>query len=269
MIGNDSGILFRRGAMMKLLLTITCLISCCAAPAFAEDEDPIAKKVAAAKETFYADRDKAEKQLLELMTRRENTAKQAGDLKNLEAIRAEIAAFRSEGTLPKFVSPKDYEMAMKLAKTKLENAYTAGIKSYTQADKLDQAKELQKSLDELNQTSKPVAAAPQDFFQPKTSWTNDKRTIFLTVTERQGEDFKANYVMHTPQGKKRMTVNGKIKNGNISWDGKDAIEADGKPSIADVRGVLGKDENGNKIDLVKTLPRNGEKTTFILTPNKE
>lgn len=253
--------------MTKSLPIMIFLFSCSLVPALAQVDDPIAKKVGAAKETFYADRDKAEKQLLEALTRFENSFKQKGDLKSLETIRAEITAFRNEGTVPKIVPVREYETAMKLARAKLENAYLAGIKSYTQADKLDLAKELQKTLDEFKQSAKP-AADPQDFFQPKTSWTNEKRTTFLTVTERKGDDFKANYLVYAGNSKTRMVVTGKIKNGTFLWEGKDAIDTDGKPSIMNVQGVLRKDEAGNKIDFLKFDPKTGYKESHVLAPNK-
>ena len=255
--------------MMKLLLTITCLISCCAAPVFAEDEDPIAKKVAAAKETFYADRDKAEKQLLELMTRRENTAKQAGDLKNLEAIRAEIAAFRSEGTLPKIVSPKDYETAMKLAKTKLENAYTAGIKNYTQAEKLDEAKQIQSLLDELK-AGAPAANAKAEFndpFVPNSVWVNEKQTQFITVRERKNDTFTANYTTFVNGKRHSFNVKGTIKDGKFEWLGKDAIDTEGNDTKYHSSGVISKDPLGDRIDFSKKW--SDEHLKFVLRPKQK
>jgi len=138
--------------MGKLLLAAACLFLIPTVSHAQEPvPDPIAAKITAAKDAFYAERDKAEEVLLAALARKEAAAKQTGDIKTIETVRAETEAFRKEGTLPKSVPLTTYNTSMKTARTKLENVYLATIKTYTQADKIEEAKELQAELIKLQQ----------------------------------------------------------------------------------------------------------------------
>lgn len=145
--------------MLRVLLLLTFSFFPCLA-LYAQEENPTQAKVRVAKEAYYADRDKAEAALMGLLTRRLETAKKSGDLKTLEALQAELDAFRAEGTLPKLVPIRDYEIALKLARVKYENVMTAGVKALTQAGSLEEAKELDQKLKEFQTASATPAGAP-------------------------------------------------------------------------------------------------------------
>jgi hypothetical protein len=211
--------------------------------------DPITAKITAAKDAFYAERDKAEQALIVLLEKKEATAKQAGDIKTIEAVRAESEAFRNEGTIPKLVPLTTYDTAMNQARAKLENAYAAGIKAYTLADKITEAKELKKNLDEvLSVDKRPLPK--EDPFQVNSVWV--RPDYKLVVTQRQGERFLARYT-----GKRHdRIVSGTYKNGEVRWYRKEAKILQGDPD-ADHIGKLSKDDKGWKINF--TWYENGQK----------
>jgi hypothetical protein len=243
-------------------------------------QDEIAKKITAAKDTFYAERDKAEQTLIDALMRKEATAKQAGDLKSLEAVRAELDAFRKEGKLPKLVPLTTYEMAMKSARTKLENVYLAAIKTYTQNDKIEQAKGVQTLLEEFrnpgskakqgdapkldplpldsenpleiskpaeSKTSAPPPAIVRPAFgadplQANTVWRGTDNT--LTITERKDDQYRAVYT----NGKSfERQVRGTIKDGKLTWVLKDVVAIKGQPG-GDHYWVLERTDKGFKLN---------------------
>jgi len=144
--------------MLRVLLLITLSITPLQA-LLAQEESPAKAKVRIAKEAFYSDRDKAETALIGLLTRRLETAKKSGDLKTLEALQAELDTFRREGTLPKLVPIREYEIALKLARVKYENVMAAGVKTLTQSGSLEEAKELDQQLKEFQAASVVSATA--------------------------------------------------------------------------------------------------------------
>jgi hypothetical protein len=204
-------------------------------------------KITAAKDAFYAERDKAEQALIVLLEKKEAAAKQAGDLKALEAVRAELEAFRKEGKLPKSVPLTMYETAMKLARTKLQNIYLASIKSYTQKDEIDQAKELQAELERITKNQNPAVKSPisvvekEGYLPVGSVWENTEIQITLTVTENKDTKFRA---MLDNKGKAKIfELNGTVKDKTFTCLAKDirVIQGDAVP---DFFGTVTSDEKG-------------------------
>ena len=225
--------------MAKLFLAFAFL-SLLQAAGRAETPEEIAKKVTAAKDAYYAERDKADQALIELLTKKETTAKQAGDIKAIEAVRAESDAFRKEGKLPKLVPLTLYETAIKQAQTKLDNAFKQAIKAHTIADRLEDAKALQKQLETL------LSSAPrreEDPFVVNSTWVRPGGEQKLLVLQRQGEKFSAKY--SGPRVERIVT--GTIKDQTIQWEGKDSKIIRG-PADGDHTGKMSKDDKGWKID---------------------
>jgi hypothetical protein len=233
--------------MVKLLIAAVCLFLIQTAGRAEEPAaDPIVAKITAAKDTFYAERDKAEQALIVLLEKKEASAKQAGDLKVIEAVRAESDAFRKEGILPKLVPLTVYEAAMKLARTKLENNYLAAIKDYIKQDKLDEAKILQTALDELRAGPKKNLV-PNDPFPAKSVWVSEQGgedSSVLTVLQRKEDKFEGQI---TSQKVDRL-IFGTVSNGKVSWDAKDVKALKGSKGPNNV-GTFETDEKGPLIKL--------------------
>ena len=199
--------------MCKLLLVAACLVFIQAA-SLAEEPmpDPIAAKITAAKDAYYAERDKADEALIKLLEKREAAAKQPGDLKALEAVRAEFEAFRKEGTLPKSVPIASYESSMKLSRIRLDSAFKSCIKDLIKSDRVEEAKEVQAQLETLVQAQYKNV----DPFQQNTLWIGNFNMLDMgiQVTHRDGEKFKARFV-HGPDVIR--DVIGTIKEGRFIW----------------------------------------------------
>src|SRR5688572_30697973 len=89
----------------------------------AADEDPVEKKLTAAKEEFEKAAAKARAGLLADLKKKEEAAQKAGDLKTLEKVQAETKAFEKSDELPKSLPVKSYESQWRTARAKLEEGY--------------------------------------------------------------------------------------------------------------------------------------------------
>jgi hypothetical protein len=109
--------------------------------------------------------------------------------------------------------------------------------------------------------------APADAFKVKSVWVDETDAEkSLTVTEREGEKFKATFKYRK---KIEREITGTIKAGKVSWLAKDvrAIRGD---AGGDNQGTLGNDEKGDKIDFVWENPNRdvGGKGKFTLRLEK-
>jgi hypothetical protein len=215
-----------------------------------QDITEIKKKIQLAKETYYADRDKAEQKLMEALTRRETTAKQSGDIKLIEKTRSEIQEFRQSAKLPTTVPTRDYESALKTALTKLENSFLAGIKTLTQANRLEEAKELQQELLKMKQ---PAVKEDVEPIRAGSVWINEKQNHFVTFLEIKNNTYRGTYTSIHPGGRENIKkISGSFKDGKFGWLGKESFDQDGKNSEFDGSATLAKDDLGYRIDLIKT-----------------
>lgn len=101
-----------------------------------------------------------------------------------------------------------------------------------------------------------------DPLQPNSVWVNDKKTWILTITERNGESFKALWEQ-TP-AKALREVNGKIKGLSIIWLSKDTRPIRNTNAGGDHFGTLKKDDTGYKIDIKFEHPPKGPSGSFTL-----
>jgi hypothetical protein len=265
--------------MVKLLIAAVCLLLIQVAGRAEEPvADPIKAKITAAKDAFHAERDKAGQTLIVLLEKKEATAKQAGDLKSLEAVRDEIAAFQKHATLPKLVPTTAYESALKIARTRIETEYATAMKVYTQQMRAEEVKQLQQQLDELLQgkksappatnaglefkieisgLDKPSAGEPgaaADPFQAKSIWRSNDNV--LSVLERQGESFKANY--RGPAFER--VVQGTIKDKKILWLAKESEILTGDPGTDHEFVIVHDTKNGFRLVRMK----DGKKSAYTL-----
>lgn len=116
------------------------------------DEDPVEKKLGAAKRAFADAAEKARDNLVGEFQKAEKAAQGAGDLKRLEQVHKEFKAFDRNGELPKSVPTKVYEGELRKARAKLEDSYDAAVKEYTKDGKIALAKATQKEFDEFKKS---------------------------------------------------------------------------------------------------------------------
>lgn len=152
----------------------------------AVETDPVAQKLAAAKEEYKAAAEKARAGLLADLKKKEDAAQKAGDLKTLEKVQAEAKAFEDGGGLPKVVPVKTYEGQLGLARARLEEGYTVAVKQYTRDGKITLAKAVQQEFDEFNKGGSESAgkAAWAKLMGTYTSThAKDRRDLELGVGE--------------------------------------------------------------------------------------
>lgn len=142
------------------LLSAVCVVLVCGVVQ-AADEDPVEKKLTVAKEELDKAAEKARAGLLADLKKKQDLAQKAGDLKALVKIQNEAKAFEEGGELPKSVPVKGYEEQLRIARTRLEEAYRDAVKDYTKAGKIAIAKAIQQQLDEFQKggSKRPGKAA--------------------------------------------------------------------------------------------------------------
>lgn len=145
-----------RSVLLLAMCVLHAAIGLCA-----DDEDPIADKLSTAKSQYREATEKARDELIGLLKKAANTARQAGDLKTLEKIEAETKAFEETGKLPMAVATKGYMNAMQQNRARMSNAYSAAVREFTKADKRELAKSTQMELDEFGKNEKAVSRGPK------------------------------------------------------------------------------------------------------------
>lgn len=127
-----------------LSILILAMLSVCGI-AFATDEDPIKKKLDAAKRAYESELESFGKSVIEWLDKREELARKDGNKKQVDLIKSERAAFQNEGELPKDL-PITVRRKATIAKATIEAAYAAAVKEYTKARQDDEASDVEKEL---------------------------------------------------------------------------------------------------------------------------
>jgi hypothetical protein len=197
------------------------LLLCLSASLGAQDSDAIRAKLDIAKKTFEVEVEKQQKELLELLSKREEQARNDGNRRLVDLVLAERAEFETKGRLPRSVSLANYLFKIGAAKKVLATAYDEAIRLHVrakndkgaaaiEAEKKEILKGLSSGVDtkvELARYMEGTEWAWSDkaslFLQPDgvavqpewiksglaTKWTAiDRRTIVLTVVKGRNND---------------------------------------------------------------------------------
>jgi hypothetical protein len=111
------------------------LLVLCAAVVGAADEDPIQKKLDAAKAAYGKEQDKFDRGLIAWFDQQEDAARKAGNKKLVDQLRDERKAFADRGEFPPN-TPKTLLAPLAAARKAREASFQQAIKEYTKA-KLD------------------------------------------------------------------------------------------------------------------------------------
>ena len=122
---------------------LAILLICCVTAAAAED--PVKKKLDAAKVAYKEEMEKYRKAVEDWFGQREVAARKDGNRKLVDRIKTERQAFQEKDELPKLVPPSLTKMPA-IARAALEAAYAAAIKEYTKAKMDDEASATEKEL---------------------------------------------------------------------------------------------------------------------------
>ncbi len=208
--------------MSSVRSTLTILLLLCLSVSLgAQDTDAIRSKLNIAKKTFEVEVEKQQKELLELLSKREEQARNDGNRRLVDLVLAERAEFETKGRLPRSISLANYLFKIGAAKKVLATAYDEAIRLHVRAknDKGAAAieaekKEILKGLSSGVDTKAELAHYMEEtewawsersslFFladgvaaQPEwaksglaTKWTAiDRRTIVLTLIKGRNND---------------------------------------------------------------------------------
>ena len=126
-----------------LLVVALSTLAAGVCPARADDDaEKVGEKLSQAKKAYADETQKFRKAVGELLARRENDARRAGNKNLLDQIKAEQRAFEKSGELPAKL-PTAFHNQIKLARVKLSRAYAIAIRDYVRlkADKAAEAAE--------------------------------------------------------------------------------------------------------------------------------
>jgi hypothetical protein len=129
--------------------------------AFATDENPVKKKLDAAKLTYESELESFKKSVDEWLAKREELARKDGNKKQVDLVKAERNAFQEKGDLPKDL-PITVRRKATLARSTVEAAYAAAVKEYTKAKLDDEASEVERELADFKAdrtTAPPIGSA--------------------------------------------------------------------------------------------------------------
>lgn len=103
-----------------------------------------------------------------------------------------------------------------------------------------------------------------DAFRANSVWENQASKLRLTVLEREGETFRARFVIGDDRNPLIREVAGTVRNGKVSWLARNVRALRGGVGGDNV-GTLGKDRDGDKIDFAYTQGKTSGKFTLRLT----
>jgi hypothetical protein len=129
---------------LTILALASCLFLC--AVASAQDENPIRKKLDAAKAAYLEDMEKFRLAVVADLEQREQTARSKGDSKLVEQAKADELAFDLQGDIPRGLPPMVKQKAID-ARSALERAFRAAEKEFTKAKMDDEANETKRDLE--------------------------------------------------------------------------------------------------------------------------
>jgi hypothetical protein len=133
--------------MFRGISVLACLIGAVVAASGDDDKDPIREKLFAAKVAYDKEMSQIRGQVGDLLDKREETARKAGDKKVLDQVKADRLAFDEDGEFPK--SATALAQRQEKAKKALDAAYTEAVKAYTKVKKDALAAAVEKELVEF------------------------------------------------------------------------------------------------------------------------
>jgi ribosome maturation factor RimP len=183
-----------------LLIGVCCWLSL--ALARAQAADPVRVRLDNAKASYVEEIESQRKALVDALDRKEESARNAGNKKLVDQVKAEREAFLNNGTLPKAVPTTAYTKSMSQAKVKVEAAFVAAVKEYVMAKQDAEADAVEKERKDF--LANPRTTSDLDRLLVKNSvWSGPKHNdpspkvpkgatfdVSLRITNRSGKRFE-------------------------------------------------------------------------------
>lgn len=189
--------------MIRCVIVLAGLLGATCALCAADEKDPVKENLLAAKVTYDKEMSAYRKAASEWFDKRENAARNAGDKKAVDAVKAERKAFDEDGVLPK-TAPASVVQKPAAALKVMEAAYTDAVKAYTKAKKDDLAAAVEKELADIKAKGgfPSIAGVWRD--GPKES------KVLVTITQK-AEHFVADATYQHPEhGEIRWRMTGTV-----------------------------------------------------------
>lgn len=134
---------------MSITISFVLLIVQMMALTSSAEDDPVGEKLTTARLAYQREIEQLRTELLESLQEKEEAARKAGNVKQVQLIKDETEAFDLSDTLPKIVPTDRYTRGIKKAKTELKSALQTAIKEYLIAKQDDAAEALQPEVEEI------------------------------------------------------------------------------------------------------------------------
>lgn len=121
--------------------------------AFGSQDDPIQKDLAKARAAYDAAVEKLRKGLLGALDAREKAARDRGDKKAVDAVKAEREKLKPAGEPPWSLLTATMRGELQKVRGQVETAYQRAVREYTKASKDAEAAAAEKALDEFKRTA--------------------------------------------------------------------------------------------------------------------
>jgi len=115
--------------------------------AFSQDIDIVADDLSTALGIYSKALDDAKSFVFSEIDKKIKAAQNSGDLKLYERLEGEKNKFILESTVPSSCDTKQYESSIRKARSEIEEAYLAAIKSYTKDGQIEKARMIQAEFD--------------------------------------------------------------------------------------------------------------------------
>src|SRR5258708_40175575 len=150
---------------MRNIWILTMTFAVIVAPQTRGDEpDPIKEKLSQAKTAFAAAMEKAKKELLDELQKKEDAARADANKKVVDIVKMEREEFINSGQLPKIVPSVTYKRDWNQARQTLETAMASTVKGFTKAGRDAEADKLASELKEFRRTGQLAGAGRADRF---------------------------------------------------------------------------------------------------------
>jgi hypothetical protein len=120
------------------------------------DDDPIKTRLDEARQQYRETIERSRKNILDMLEKKEAIARDKGDKKAVDAVKAEREAFNDKDVVPKSLTT-DYTKDVSRAQAAMTAAFETAIKDYTKAKKDDDASKVE---EELKAFKKEISAKP-------------------------------------------------------------------------------------------------------------
>lgn len=121
-----------------------------------EKIDPVATQLENARQKYKKEWDQFEKSVKDLLEKKEEAARKAGNKQALNIVQAERKAFEDDAVIPTFAPPA-IARKQSLIRADLERAYNTAIKDYIKKREDEEAKKIEDELNEFRNAPKIVA----------------------------------------------------------------------------------------------------------------